>query len=210
MRSLGKSPYICLITEGKATPQNYQAQSASIIGTIHEAVEDGVTMIQIREKALDGRLLFDLVSRAVAAAGASEALIVVNDRADIADVAGADGVHLPESGLPPSAVKRTFPRLSVGVSTHSVDGGVSAAQGGADYIFYGPVFATPGKGPPKGIESLSVLCEVMTRPVIALGGIDDRNGVSVIDAGAAGIAAIRALNDPVSRQAIVQKLRSAR
>lgn len=208
MKPLGTPPYVCLITEGKTTPHNYPSESANVIETIRGAIEDGVTMIQIREKALEGRLLFDLVSRATTLARPSHVLIIVNDRADVAAAAGADGVHLPETGLPPGAVKRIFPNLSVGVSTHSVDRAVTAAQSGADYIFYGPVFSTPGKGNAIGLESLEILCEVMTRtPVIGLGGIDAGNCVSILDAGAAGIAAIRALNEPRSREDIVRKLR---
>ena len=210
MKPLGKTPHICLITEGKATPQNFPAQSSYIIETIRAAIEDGVTMIQIREKAIEGRMLFDLVSRAIVLAANSDTLVIVNDRADVAAAAGADGVHLPETGLPPSAVKRVFPNLAVGVSTHSLDSAVAAAQGGGDFIFFGPVFDTPGKGAAVGVEPLAVLCQVLTPPVIGLGGIDDQNCASVLDAGAAGIAAIRALNDPGSRREIVRKLRPSR
>ena len=136
--------------------------------------------------------------------------MIVNDRADVAAAARADGVHLPETGLPPSAVKRAFPNLAVGVSTHSLDSAVAAAQGGADFLFFGPIFDTPGKGAAVGVESLAVLCQVLTVPVIGLGGIDDKNCASVVDAGAAGIAAIRALNDPGSRREIVRKLLPSR
>ena len=197
MSHLGTPPIICLITEGKANPENYQTQSSAIIETARSAIRLGVNMIQVREKQLGGRMLFDLSRRLVESIAGTGALILVNDRADVAAAAGADGVHLPEAALPADAVRSVFPDLLIGVSTHSLASARSAVAAGADYILFGPIFETPGKGQPTGLDMLSDICrELGTFPVLALGGIDDTNCSGVVAAGASGIGAIRSLNDP--------------
>ena len=204
MKPLGHGPHICLITGGRATPSNFETEQPRILTTISDAVTDGVNLIQIREKSLPAKLLFELVRGAVDVLSSSRALVIVNDRPDVAFAANADGVHLPENSLPPNVVKRTFNgQLVIGVSTHSIEHASSAADSGADYIFYGPIFETPGKGPPVGVESLKAVCESLgSFPVFGLGGIDQSNFESVLSAGAAGIAAIRSLAEPESRRAI--------
>jgi thiamine-phosphate pyrophosphorylase len=153
-------------------------------------------------------MLFDLVRDAVSAAKRSETAIFVNDRADVARSAGADGVHLPEGGLAPEVVKRIFPELLVGVSTHDLAGAVRASEAGADLIYFGPIFETPGKGKPVGLDVLASVCRGVAAPVVALGGIDEGNFQAALDAGAAGIAAIRALNDAESRRRVLARLRA--
>jgi thiamine-phosphate pyrophosphorylase len=167
-------------------------------------------MIQVREKALPAGLVFDLTRAVVDALAGSDALVTVNDRADIALAAGAGGVHLPENSLSPAVVRRAFVNdLVIGVSTHSFAAAKAAAEGHADYSFFGPVFETPGKGEPAGVAVLEEVCRGLEGfPVIALGGIEARNLASVLNAGAAGIAAIRALNDATSRRQIVTAIRS--
>jgi thiamine-phosphate pyrophosphorylase len=151
-------------------------------------------------------LLFELVHAAADALSSSNALVIVNDRPDVAFAANADGVHLPETSLPPDVVRRTFKgRLVIGVSTHSIEQASIAANSGADYIFYGPIFETPGKGSPVGVESLKAVCDSLgSFPVFGLGGIDQSNFKSVLSAGAGGIAAIRSLAEPESRRAICE------
>jgi len=203
-------PYVCLITQGKATNLNFESERSNILQTVSDAVADGVNLIQIREKALTARLLFDLVSEAVAMLAGTNVRVVVNDRVDIAVAAGADGVHLPADSFVPAAIRKAFQNeLMIGVSTHSTDEAVFAARSGADYVFFGPVFETPGKGPPIGIEKLAAVCrELKTFPVIALGGIDENNLDDVLSEGAAGIAAIRSLHETASRDAICARLRT--
>lgn len=210
MTRLTRPPYICLITEGRACPENYDSERSRIVRTAASAVADGVNMIQIREKALPARLLFDLTRAVVDALAGSDAPVIVNDRADVASAAGADGVHLPESSLSPTVVRRAFgDEIVIGVSTHTYAVARSAAEGHADYVFFGPVFETPGKGEPAGVNALEEVCRGLVGfPVIALGGIDARNFGSVLNTGAAGIAAIRALNDAAKRRQICNALRS--
>lgn len=210
MKPLGAGPHACLITAGKAYHSNFETEKARILDTITDAAADGVNLIQIREKALPSRLLFELVRGSVQALSATRALVIVNERSDVAVAAGADGVHLPRTSLPASVVRRTFAsRLLIGVSTHSIDEASMAASSGADYIFYGPIFETPGKGPPVGLESLAAVSDLLQSfPVFALGGVDQHNFKSTVSAGAAGIAAIRSLADCESRRAICASLDS--
>ncbi|HEX6125091.1 MAG TPA: thiamine phosphate synthase [Pyrinomonadaceae bacterium] len=208
MTRLPPPPYVCLITEGKATPQNFSAQKQTILDRIGEAAADGVNLIQIREKALPGRLLFDLVSEAVNVVSNLNALVLVNDRVDVSIVAGAAGVHLPESSFSPSIVRQKFgDDILIGVSTHTLEAARNAGEAGADFAFFGPVFETPGKGPAVGLHMLESVCRQADGfPVIALGGIDPANCASAINAGAAGVAAIRSLNSTGSRRRVLGAL----
>ena len=209
MKRLGTPPFVCLITEGEANSENYSTQSAKTLDVVRGAVTDGVSLVQVREKFLPARFLHELVRDAVAIARESATLIVVNDRADIAVSAGADGVHLPENSLDPRVVREAFGgRLVIGRSVHTKQAAIGAERGGSDYVFFGPVFETPGKGPAVGVETLSTVCAAVPRiPVIALGGIDETNCRLAVNAGAAGVAAIRSLNDELTRRLILTALR---
>ena len=193
-------PLIYVITDGSITNQNFAEKSIETLRLIEQAVAAGVPLVQIREKNLFTRLLNELVSRAVEISRDSKTKILVNDRADVASAAGADGVHLTEWSLPANVVRRSFQELElIGVSTHSLESTRLAADAEADFAVFGPVFATPGKGKAVGTAKLRAVCEAVSPfPVIALGGIDAGNFKNVLDAGAAGFAAIRFLNDPVS------------
>jgi thiamine-phosphate pyrophosphorylase len=166
---------------------------------IREAATAGVDWIQIREKDLPGRDLLELVRGAIAAIRETKTKILVNDRLDVAVAAGADGVHLGETSLPVEEVaqwRRSAGRaeFKIGVSCHSLKAARAAEQGGADYIFFGPIFATPSKvgfGPPQGVEILGDVCNSVGIPVIAIGGVTVKNAASCMQADAAGIAAIR-------------------
>lgn len=172
---------------------------------IRNAAAAGVAWIQIREKDLVGRELASLVKLAVADTRGTSARVLVNDRLDVALAANASGIHLGESSMPLKAVAewgRNSGRIGfqIGLSCHSLEAARSAVHAGADYIFFGPVFPTPSKaafGPPQGIEKLRDVCTSVGIPVIAIGGITFENARECIDAGAAGIAAIRLFQDAV-------------
>ena len=208
MTRLPTPPYVCLITEGKTDPQNYPTHKQKIIQSLRDAADDGVNLVQIREKNLPGRILHDLVSSVTAAIWHTDARVLVNDRVDVALSAAAAGVHLPESSFAPDIVRQRFGEdLIIGVSTHTIDAAESAAANGADFVVFGPVFDTPGKGTAVGLEMLATVCrELDGFPVIALGGIDPLNCRSAADAGAAGIAAIRSLNTAETRQSLLRAL----
>lgn len=202
-------PLIYLITKGDATVSNFPEKRTEILDLIGVAVEEKVSLIQLREKALTARLLFELARDAAAITRGSETRLLVNDRADIALAAKADGVHLAGDSISTSVIRSTFPKgFLIGVSTHSGDSATQASNDGADFAVFGPVFETPGKGRPQGIEKLKQVCaKVLPFPVLALGGVNEQTFASVLEAGAEGFAAIRALNDPGSLRAICSRLR---
>jgi thiamine-phosphate pyrophosphorylase len=145
----------------------------------------------------------ELVRFAVAEARSASTKVLVNDRLDVALAAGAAGVHLGENSLPVESAsewRRSAGRLDfrIGVSCHSLESARAAERGGADYIFFGPVFATPSKasfGSPQGIERLREVCATVEIPVLAIGGVSADNAPACVEAGAAGIAAIRPFQD---------------
>jgi len=178
-------------------------RARALLDCIRRAAAAGAGWIQIREKDLDARPLVELTRSAMAETRAAGARVFVNDRLDVARAAGAAGVHLGENSLPLEPViewRRRFgrPDFSIGVSCHSVESARAAARGGADYIFFGPVFASPSKaafGAPLGTERLSEVCAAVEIPVLAIGGVNLENARSCIAAGAAGVAAIRLFQD---------------
>ena len=201
-------PAIYLITKGEATPATFRNAGRDILGVITAAVEATIPLIQIREKRITARQLFELTLEAARITGHSPTLLLINDRADIAVAAGADGVHLTANSLEPRIIRDSFPSdLVVGVSTHSLNDVRVAAEQGADFAVFGPVFETPGKGEPQGMAKLAGICdELRPFPVLGLGGIDESNYQEVLQAGAAGFAAIRLLNDPDNLRSIATRV----
>jgi len=204
-----EKPAICLITKGEATVSNFGEKRREILDIIRVAVEEKVTLIQLREKKLTARLLFELTVDAAAITRGTATRLLVNDRADIALAAKADGVHLASNSLSTDVIRRHFPEdFIIGVSTHSLEAVELAAKMRADFAVFGPVFDTPGKGQPKGIAILAEVCDALRPfPVLGLGGLDESNVSSVLDVGAAGFAAIRSLNDAGSLRSICRKLK---
>jgi thiamine-phosphate diphosphorylase len=159
---------------------------------IREAALAGVDWVQLREKDLPGRGLLDLARECLSALAGTRSRLLVNGRADVAEAAGAHGVQLPEAGLPVSDVKRSFPALIVSASRHSLEGARRAEAEGADLLLVGPVFPTPGKPDALGLAAFEEIARGVSIPVHAIGGLDAETARSVADAGARGLAAIRA------------------
>jgi len=182
---------------------------------IRSAAAAGVDWIQIREKDLETRALFELVRVAVADTRASGTLILVNDRLDVALAAGAGGVHLGEKSIPVNEVaewRRVAGRteFKIGLSCHSVEAARTAERDGANYVIFGPVFATPSKaafGVPQGTETLRLVCGTVEIPALGIGGVTVENAGSCIAAGAAGVAAIRLFQEGRDLNAVVTGLR---
>ncbi len=163
-------------------------RGGDIVAFSRRAIDDGVDMIQIREKDLSARELFDIVCRIRDLAVGTKTRILVNDRLDVALAARVDGVQLPGNGLP---AERVRPLVSVlGVSTHSLEEAIAAEQARADFIIFGPIFNTPGKQA-VGLDALRSIIAVVHIPVLAIGGITPENATLAVNAGSAGIAAIR-------------------
>jgi thiamine-phosphate pyrophosphorylase len=166
----------------------------------------GIDAVQLREKDLDDRGLYDLARLARTVLPPSVRLLV-NGRLDVALAAGADGVHLPADGVPVGALRARFGKdVLIGRSTHSVEEVERARDERADYVTFGPVFATPGKGAPVGLAGLARAAAVGV-PVFALGGVTLERFGDLAGAGAAGVAAIRLFQ---SMQNLTEVARAAR
>jgi len=154
------------------------------------AVERGATVLQLRDPDASARALEREAAGLVAAAPVP---VVVSGRADLALAAGAAGVHLPERDLPVAAARRLLgPGRLVGRSVHSAAAAREAADDGADYVVFGPVFASashPGRAP-AGLEALREVVAGTPIPVLAIGGVDAGRAAACRAAGAAGFAAI--------------------
>lgn len=158
------------------------------VEVVRRAVDAGVDLIQIRAKDLGVRELMRLVERAVALAGKR---VLVNTRADVALVCGAGGVHLPANSAIAPLRSRLGTGFVIGVSCHTIEELRTAEKEEANFAVYGPVFESPGKGPPVGLQRLREAASSVRIPVYALGGITAENAPLCIEAGAYGIAGIR-------------------
>jgi thiamine-phosphate pyrophosphorylase len=154
-------------------------------------------MIQLRDKAGDLRALLPQARAIRALCRSHGAIFIVNDRLDLALAAGADGVHVGQEDLPAEATRPLLgPGRVVGVSTHSREQAEAARASGADYIGFGPMFATGTKDTgytPRGLEALREIRAAVSLPILAIGGITLENVVEVIAAGATAPAVISAV-----------------
>jgi thiamine-phosphate pyrophosphorylase len=185
-----------------------------LLEVIGRAVQAGIDLVQIREKDLAARELLELARAAAALVRGSATRILVNARADVALAAGAHGVHLPANSVPPADIRKLAPSgFLVGVSCHSEEEVLGAAQEGADFAVFGPVFETPSKskyGPPQGAAKLRQACRVSGMPVYALGGVNLSNAAECFAAGATGIAAISLFQQNADLEAVVAAIAEAR
>jgi thiamine-phosphate pyrophosphorylase len=156
-------------------------------------LEGGAAVVQLRLKNAQAGDLFRVACEAARLCRARGALLIVNDRVDVAVASGADGVHLGQDDLPLESARRIAPGLLIGISTHS-DAEIDSAQA-ADYLGFGPVFATASKPgsplpPPQGIAGLRRAVQRSRGPVVAIGGITAANAGDVAAVGAVCAAAI--------------------
>ncbi|GAB4006764.1 thiamine phosphate synthase [Nocardioides ultimimeridianus] len=171
----------------------------SLLPAIAEA---GATGFQVRAKSLGSAALLDLTRDVLAAVAGLGAVVVVNDRVDIALAAGADGVHLGAEDLPVALARELAPDLLIGATCRTRADVEAARAAGADYAGLGPVFASGSKqvaGGPLGVSAVSSAAGVL--PLVAISGIDAGNAGAVIGAGAHGVAVIGGIwsrPDPVA------------
>jgi thiamine-phosphate pyrophosphorylase len=182
---------------------------AAVVDTLARA---GARLIQLRAKGAADRALLDMARAALAAAHASGARLVLNDRADVARIVGADGLHLGQEDLTPAEARAIVgPSMLIGVSTHGV-AQLEAAAAPADYVAIGPVFATRTKDDPDPVVGLAMVRRaraVVSRPLVAIGGITRANARAVVDAGADGVAVISDLLDAPDVARAFAELRAA-
>ena len=209
-------PILYLITRGATTEGTTPdaPEFALILRQVSAAVAAGINLIQIREKQLTVRVLFELVERASHLTRGTNTRLLVNDRADVSVGAGADGVHLTAQSLDAAMIRKTFGKeVLIGASTHSLAEARAAQEQGADFIVFGPVFETQSKklfGPPVGLEKLAdVARELRGFPALALGGISVANAQDCFAAEAQGIAGISIFGDLQELISVTHALRSA-
>jgi len=177
-----------------------------------ELTAAGVPLLQIREPGLAAADLRVLAARLRRQCRPGHALILINDRVDVARAAGLDGVHLRADGRPVHRVREQLgPDFIIGCSAHDEAEVRRAEDGGADFVVVGPVFPTPSKPghPGLGLVRLRQIRLFSVIPVLALGGIGAANAGAVLECGVHGLAGIRLFHD--RRQlATVQALTAAR
>lgn len=170
------------------------SDGANLVPLVAAAARAGVHLIQVRELNLDGRSLVALVRACLVAVQGTRARVIVSDRLDVALAAVAHGVHLREQSMPAAAVRAIAPQgFCVGRSVHTVaDAARVTADGGLDYLVFGPVFETPSKPSAQGVglDALARAVRATPLPVLALGGIDESRATAVASSGAAGAAGI--------------------
>jgi thiamine-phosphate pyrophosphorylase len=191
----------------------HQTAGRSLEEVVTAAARGGAGAVQLREKDLSARDLYALGARLQTALSPYGVPLLINDRLDVALALDAAGVHLAGHSLPTAVARRVLgPRKLLGVSTHSVEEARQAAEEGADFVVFGPVFTTPSKiayGPPQGLQHLAAVVRQVRLPVIAIGGVDVTNLPQVLQTGAYGVAMIRAVLAAPDPYSATQQLRAA-
>jgi thiamine-phosphate pyrophosphorylase len=176
------------------------------------AIAGGAAVVQVRIKdAPAGEVL--RVAREVVAVADRRALVLVNDRADLALLSGADGVHVGDDDLPAGEARRLLgPDLLVGRTTRTLAEARAALAEGADHVGFGPIFATRTKAlavPPRGVATLAEVAGALGAPVVAIGGIGEATIGEVARAGAACAAVVEALFGAADPEASARRLAAA-
>ena len=184
-------PTVCLVTDRRRCGGRPLERVVSL------ALDGGVNAVQLREKDLPASELLDMALM-LRGLTAGRALLLVNDRVDVALAAGADGVQLGEEALPVEAVRQLFgDRLLIGRSVHSLEGAVAAEAEGADYLVAGSIFPSashPGRAA-AGVRFLEQLKPRVGVPYLAIGGVTPNNVEDAVRAGATGAAVITAISE---------------
>jgi len=172
-------------------------QGRDLLWVLQQALDGGVKGIQLREKDLVGRELFFLAEAARKLTQRYHALLLINDRIDIALAVDADGVHLSTASIPIESARALLGRQQLlGASTHSLEEAQEAERSGADFVVFGPVYFTPSKasyGSPQGLAALKKVVEKLSLPIYAIGGIKLENIADTRRTGVRGVALISAV-----------------
>ncbi len=189
------SPFLCVITDEALCP----------VSLAEEALKGGAAMIQLRHKKASGSQLFSWAVAIHKRCQQYKALCIINDRVDIAMASNANGVHLGQQDMPAAAARKIMGNnFIIGVSTSSIEEAIQAEKDGADYIGFGHIYPTLSKeknSPPLGIETLRKVATLTSLPIVAIGGINQKNAALIISSGASGVAVIAAVSqtdDPSS------------
>ncbi len=198
---------LCLIADTEF------ASDMDIVRMTEEAVEEGVTLVQLRAKNLSDRDFFHLALNLSEKLEEKKIPLIINDRVDIAISSGASGVHLGQNDLPLSCARKILggDKL-IGISTNTAEEALLAEEEGADYLGVGPVYFTSTKKStktPLGLEGFREIRKKVRIPILAIGGINHRNASDVIAIGADGIAVISAIWGAGSIHQAVKELLAA-
>ena len=207
MKPLMPVPYLCLVTDRRVCGSDL----AELERRVARAVKGGVNVVQLRGKDLPGGRLLELAKRLRRITEGS-ALLLINERVDVAVSCDGDGVQLGEEGMPVSAARKAGGEdLLVGRSVHSLEGAITAEGQGADFLVVGPTFATESHTTVKaaGLQLLSQIAGETRVPLVGIGGIDAARVHEVIAAGASGVAVIRAILAAEDPERAARELRDA-
>jgi thiamine-phosphate pyrophosphorylase len=182
---------LCLVADAEIVGEK------DICSAITEAVDGGVTLVQLRAKKLKTRELLDTSSKVVEILRVKNIPLIINDRIDIALSCEADGVHLGQHDLPLPIARKILGRNRViGISVNTVKEAIEAEKQGADYLGVGPIFFTQTKKdlkPLLGLKGFRSIRKRVNLPVLAIGGINAENARELIEAGADGVAVVSAI-----------------
>ena len=200
-------PSLYLVTDpGLVSPSD-------LVSVVQAAVRGGVSLVQLRDKAADGRRLVESARALRAVLAPMEVPLIVNDRVDVAMVVAAEGVHVGQSDITAIDARRIMgPSAIVGLSIEHPSQATSSAAAAASYLAVSPVYGTPTKTDtvePLGLEGVAAVRKCGDGPVVGIGGIDGDRAPAVIRAGADGVAVVSAiLGQPDVRRAAA-RLRAA-
>ena len=190
-----------------------QTRGRDLVALVLECLDAGLPAVQVREKDLSAADLAALCRRLREPTRARGALLVVNDRADVALAVGADAVQRTHASLSVGDLRAVADkRLRIGASVHSLDDARSAEAAGADWIVFGPVYDTASKrryGAPQGLAKLAAVTRAVRIPVVAIGGITPERVAEVRGAGAHGVGAISAILAADSPAAVTRRFLDA-
>jgi thiamine-phosphate pyrophosphorylase len=185
----------------------------SLASVVHDACVSGVRAVQLREKDLSEPDLIGAATRLSSVMRPRGAKLFVNvspfvDRDTAAILAaspGVDGFHVPDDADLLVEFRALFPKLLIGASTHTLDGVRNAASKGADFLTFGPIFATASKqNRPQGLDALGNACRAVSVPVFAIGGVTAERARECLDAGAHGVAVVGAVMEANSARSAVR------
>lgn len=179
-----------------AVTDRHWLNGRSLIEVVKESLEGGVTFLQLREKELDDESFLKEAKELKALCREYKVPFVINDNVEIAIKTDADGVHVGQSDMEAGDVrKRLGPDKIIGVSAQTVEQAVLAEKRGADYLGVGAVFPTGSKDDADDVsfETLKAICEAVSIPVIAIGGISKENAIKLKESGICGVAVISAI-----------------
>jgi thiamine-phosphate pyrophosphorylase len=199
-------PVLCFVVS------QADAKDGDVEKLVSEAVAGGVDMVQLRDRSLSSGELLEL-ARKLKRVTRGKALLVINDRVDVAEAVEADGVQLPENGLPTRTVRSVMGRYVVlGRSVHDVEKAHQAQRDGAEFVIAGTMYKSPSKtdAKPVGPGLISdITKDASSLPVLAIGGVTAEKVEELVKAGAAGVAVVSAIAGAEDPKAAAQALTAA-